>query len=143
MPAKEPRPASHFRLDLGGRQGVGMFRECSGLDSETSVIEHKSIDDNGRPVVRKVPGEIKWSNITLKRGVDESLDIWKWREQVIQEGPDKSRTNGSVALIDYSGSDRSRPGASIRAGPSSTRAPRSTPAATRSPSRRSRSATRA
>jgi phage tail-like protein len=81
-----------------------MFRECSGLDSETSVIEHKSIDDNGRPVVRKVPGEIKWSNITLKRGVDESLDIWKWREQVIQEGPDKSRTNGSVALIDYSGS---------------------------------------
>ena len=62
------------------------------------------IDDNGRPVIRKVPGEIKWSNITLKRGVDESLDIWKWREQVIQEGPDKSRTNGSVALIDYSGS---------------------------------------
>jgi phage tail-like protein len=104
MPSKEPRPASHFRLDLGGRQGVGSFRECSGLDSETSVIEHKSIDDNGRPVVRKVPGEIKWSNITLKRGVDESLDIWKWREQVIQEGPDKSRTNGSVALIDYSGS---------------------------------------
>ena len=65
MPSKEPRPASHFRLDLGGRQGVGMFRECSGLDSETSVIEHKSIDDQGRPVVRKVPGEIKWSNITL------------------------------------------------------------------------------
>ena len=28
----------------------------------------------------------------------------RWREQVIQEGPDKSRTNGSVALIDYSGS---------------------------------------
>src|SRR3978361_528926 len=75
MPAKEPRPASHFRLDLGGRQ-----------------------------VVRTMPGEIRWSNITLKRGVDETLDIWKWREQVIQEGPDKSRTNGSVALIDYSGS---------------------------------------
>jgi phage tail-like protein len=81
-----------------------MFRECSGLDSETSVIEHKAIDDNGRPVIRKVPGEIKWSNITLKRGVDETLDIWKWRETVIQEGPDSSRTNGSVALIDYTGS---------------------------------------
>ena len=75
-----------------------------GLDSETSVIEHKAIDDKGRPVVRKVPGELKWSNITLKRGVDETLDIWKWRDMVIQKGPDEARTNGNVALIDYSGS---------------------------------------
>ena len=103
MPAKEPRPASHFRLDLGGRQGVGMFRECSGLDSETSVIEHKAIDDNGRPVIRKVPGEIKWSNITLKRGVDESLDIWKWRQDTIDKGADASRVDGKIELLDIAG----------------------------------------
>ena len=104
MPMREPRPASYFRLTLGGKESVGVFKEASGFDSETEVIEHKAIDENGRPHTRKVAGGIKWSNITLKRGVDESLDIWKWREQVIQEGPDKSRTNGSVALIDYSGS---------------------------------------
>ena len=33
-----------------------MFRECSGLDSETEVIEHKSVDENGLPVMRKVAG---------------------------------------------------------------------------------------
>ena len=104
MPSKEPRPASHFRLDLGGHEGVGMFRECAGLDSETSVIEQHSVDDNGRPLIRKVPGAVKWSNITLKRGVDESLDIWKWREQVINSGPDSARVDGNIALIDYSGS---------------------------------------
>jgi phage tail-like protein len=104
MPSKEPRPASHFRLDLGGHEGVGMFRECAGLDSETSVIEQHSVDDNGRPLIRKVPGAVKWSNITLKRGVDESLDIWKWREQVINSGPDSARIDGNIALIDYSGS---------------------------------------
>ena len=100
---KEPRPASHFKLSIGGRESAGMFRECGGLDSETSVIEQSSVDDAGRPVVRKVPGATKWSNITLKRGVDESLDLWKWRETVIQKGPDEARTDGTIQLIDYTG----------------------------------------
>jgi phage tail-like protein len=104
MPSKQPRPATHFRLDLGGHEGVGMFRECTGLDSETSVIEQHSVDDNGRPTIRKIPGAAKWSNISLKRGVDESLDIWKWRQTVLDEGPDSARVDGNIALVDYSGS---------------------------------------
>jgi len=103
MPAKEPRPASHFRLDLGGKESVGMFRECAGLDSETTVIEQMSVTDSGVPVMRKVPGATKWSNITLKRGLDETLDLWKWRATVIKEGPDSARTDGSIQLIDYKG----------------------------------------
>jgi phage tail-like protein len=102
MPAKQPRPASHFRLDLGGVEGVGMFRECTGLDSETTVIEQSSVGPKGLEI-RKVPGATKWSNITLKRGVDESLDVWKWREKVLQEGPDNARVDGNIALIDYAG----------------------------------------
>ena len=46
-----------------------------------------------------------WSHIVLKRGVDESLDVWKWRQTVIQEGPDNARVDGNIALIDYSGND--------------------------------------
>ncbi len=75
MPPKEPRPPSRFRLDLGGKEGIGNFRECTGLDSETTVIEHTSVDANGNPIIRKVPGALKWSNITLKRGVDESQEL--------------------------------------------------------------------
>src|SRR6266566_3746726 len=104
MPSKQPRPASHFRLDLGGHEGVGMFRECTGLDSETTVIEQLSVDDNGRPTIRRVPGATVWSHIVLKRGVDESLDVWKWRQTVIQEGPDNARVDGNIALIEYTGS---------------------------------------
>jgi len=81
-----------------------MFRECSGLDSETSVIEHTSVDANGLPFVRKVPGATKWSNITLKRGIDENLDLFKWRDTVVKQGPDSARTDGTIELIDYSGS---------------------------------------
>ncbi len=104
MPDQQPRPSSHFRLNLGGHQNIGVFRECAGLDSETQVIEHKAVDANGLPFIRKVPGATKWSNITLKRGVDENLDLWKWRDVVIKQGPDSARIDGTVELIDYDGS---------------------------------------
>lgn len=103
MPPKEPRPASRFRLDIGGKEGIGNFRECAGLDSETTVIEQTSVDANGNPVVRKIPGPSKWSNITLKRGVDESADLWTWRKQVLDEGPDQARVDGFIELLDYNG----------------------------------------
>ena len=99
----EPTPASHFRIQLDGREQIGLFRECQGLDSEHTVIEHTSNDANGLPVVRKVPGPVKWSNITLKRGVDHASDLWKWREQVLQEGPDRARVDGYIELVDYMG----------------------------------------
>ena len=104
MPSKQPRPASHFRLKLAGKESVGMFRECTGMDSETDVIEQKAVDENGQPTVRKVSGGHKWSNIQLKRGVDEASDLWKWRDQVIKEGPDAARVDGTIELVDYSGS---------------------------------------
>jgi phage tail-like protein len=108
MPKKEPRPASYFRLTLGGNENVGVFKEASGFDSSIDVVEHKFIDDQGRPTVRKVAGGHKWSDITLKRGVDESLDIWKWHNTVINEGADKARVDGTVELLDISGSTIAR-----------------------------------
>ena len=104
MPAREPRPASHFRLTLGGKESVGVFKEASGFDSETDVIEHKATDANGRSFLRKVDGGVKFSNITLKRGVDESLDIWKWRDTVIKQGADAARVDGKIELLDVTGS---------------------------------------
>jgi phage tail-like protein len=101
MPAKQPRPASHFTLQLDGREAVGSFRECQGLDSETSVIEHTSVDDGGLPTIRKVPGQNKWSNIVLKRGVDEQTTLWQWRQEVLDAGPDQARTDGIITLVDY------------------------------------------
>ena len=108
MPPKEPRPASHFRLNIGGKETVGMFRECAGLDSETTVIEQMSVGEDGKPAIRKVPGAEKWSNITLKRGVDENVELWKWRQKVVQEGPDEARVDGFIELIDYKGAPIAR-----------------------------------
>jgi len=73
------------------------------MDSETEVTEHKSTDAKGHPYVRKVAGAVKWSNITLKRGVDTNRKLWEWRDEVVKSGPDKARVDGTISLLDYDG----------------------------------------
>jgi phage tail-like protein len=105
MPAaKKPRPTNHFKLILGGKESVGMFREISGLDDESEIIEQKEADQNGNPLIVKVPGNLKWSNIELKRGIDVDKALWEWRNIVREKGPDEARTDCVLQLCDYDGS---------------------------------------
>jgi phage tail-like protein len=103
MPAKQPRPASHFKLTLGGKESAGVFREISGLDNESDVVEHKFVDEQGKQATRKIVGSTKWANLVCKRGIDEDLTLWKWRQQVIEGDVDGARTDGQIQLLDYKG----------------------------------------
>ena len=102
--AQKPRPTNRFRLTLAGKETIGQFREVSGLDSEQEIVEQKEVDANGNPVIIKVPGNLKWSNIELKRGVDVAKGLWDWRYQVETGGPDAARTDCTLDLLDYDGS---------------------------------------
>ena len=102
--AQKPRPTNHFRLNIGGRETIGQFREVSGLDSEQEIVEQKEVDANGNPTIVKVPGNLKWSNVELKRGIDVDKSLWEWRHQVEMEGPDSARVDCLLELIDYDGS---------------------------------------
>ena len=103
MPEPPTLTGMHFRLTLADREIAGTFREVSGLDSESEVIEERSVDDYGQPVVRKVPGATKWSDITLKRGVDSNRDLWEWREAARKEGAEGAGSDGTIELVDYEG----------------------------------------
>ena len=101
---KKPRPTNHFRLTLAGKEAVGQFREVSGLDNESEIVEQKEVDAQGNPVVIKVNGNLKWSNIELKRGLDTDKGLWEWRYMVETKGPDAARTDCTLELLDYDGS---------------------------------------
>lgn len=96
---KNPLVSFHYSIDI---QGVvkGYFTECSGIGSEHEVIEHKIVNDRGRELVQKIPGRLKWENITLKRGITSSMDIWKWRGQVVQGKVEEARKNGTITMFD-------------------------------------------
>ncbi|MFO7536817.1 MAG: phage tail protein [Chloroflexota bacterium] len=103
----DPLVSFHFGVDLGGR-AIGYFTECSGLGSETEIIEQKVVNESGQEVVLKVPGRLKWENIVLKRGITENLDIWEWRKEVTDGGVKNARLNGSIVMYDQEGGEVAR-----------------------------------
>ena len=88
-----------FVLEIDGVE-MASFRKCTGVESETETIEYKEATKDGKMVIRKVPGAMKWSDITLKKGIDARRDLWDWRKQVEDGDIDAARRNGSVVLYD-------------------------------------------
>lgn len=61
-----PLPKFHFNVQIGGEDMA--CQEVSGLDIETEVIEYRAGNSKVFSKI-KMPGMIKSSNVTLKKGV--------------------------------------------------------------------------
>ncbi len=102
MPQQDPLVSAWFSLEFQGAV-TGAFRECTGLGSENEVVEYKASGPKGDFVIKKVPGRLKWNNITLKRGMTDSMDMWKWRKMVEQGKVSQARKNGSITMYSTDG----------------------------------------
>jgi phage tail-like protein len=87
-----------FHVEIDGID-IGAFKEASGVDSETEIIEYKEAK-GAVMIIKKVPGAMKWADITLKKCIDTSLYLWEWRHQVEQGDIKGARRNGSIILYD-------------------------------------------
>ena len=96
---EDPLVGFHFQIEVQG-QVTGYFTEVSGLGSEHEIVEHKVVNEKGVEVVLKVPGRLKWENITLKRGITSDMQIWEWRKMVENGDVKGARSNGSVTMFD-------------------------------------------
>lgn len=74
---------------------VGGFSECSGLEMSLDVEEYREGGYNG--TVQKFPTRVKWSNITLKKGLGLSPTLWDWHYSFV-EGKGKRR-DGIIVLL--------------------------------------------
>ncbi len=91
-----------FALDIGDKL-AGFFQEASGIGSENEIIETKLTDANGVDFIKKEPGRLKWNDVTLKRGITDSMDIWKWRKMVEEGKIDDARTNCTITMLNRAG----------------------------------------
>jgi phage tail-like protein len=107
MPTEDPLRASSFALEF---QGViaGVFRECSGLGSENSIITQEGRNEKGQYIVQKLPGNIKWTDIVLKSGVTSSLKMWDWRKLVEEGKVEQARKNGALVMYNSEGNEIAR-----------------------------------
>jgi phage tail-like protein len=107
MAEQNPLVSAWFGVEFQG-QVNGAFRECTGLGSENDVVEYKASGPRGEYVIKKVPGRMKWNNITLKRGITDTMDMWQWRKLVEQGKLDEARKNGSIVMFSQQGTEVAR-----------------------------------
>src|SRR6516164_2786982 len=85
---EQPYGAFNYLVSLGGVQGsgdlgqvVGGFSDVSGIGFEISYSEYRNGNEKFN-TARKVPNTNKVSNVTLKRGVVGSDDLFAWIKTV-------------------------------------------------------------
>ncbi len=90
-----PFTVFNFKVYVDQKE-VGGFSECAGLNMETDVIEYRT----GHEIhsMRKLPGLMKFTNITLKRGFTKDKFLADWRKTVLDGNT--QRYSGAIELLD-------------------------------------------
>lgn len=84
----------------------GAFHEVGGLDSSIDVIEHREGGEN--ITTRKYPGQVKFSNLSLKWGMADDRDLYDWHRQWATGDPAARRRSGSIVMLDRQGQEKAR-----------------------------------
>ena len=98
MPRESPYSAFNFEVDFGSGDTAAGFSEVTGLGAEITVAEYRDGTDQEN-LVRKVPNISKVSDVTFKRGIINSSDLWTWINDVRAEGWPQQRVV-QVTLMD-------------------------------------------
>lgn len=95
---EDPLLGFNFMLELEGAI-AGYFTECAGIGSEHEIVEHKVVDSSGHEIVRKIPGRMKWQDVTLKRGITSDLQIYDWRQLAVEGKMSDARKNCTITML--------------------------------------------
>jgi len=69
-----------FQVEVEGRWNA-VFNTCSGLGSASEVAETK-MGDKGGQAIMKIPGRLRWHDVTLERPLTSDRKVWEWRQEV-------------------------------------------------------------
>ncbi|WP_372365487.1 phage tail protein [Candidatus Uabimicrobium sp. HlEnr_7] len=101
----DPYRNFRFRVEIEDIE-IGGFSDVTIPDSSSDVVEYR--EGTEPPYVRKLSGLNKYGVLTLKKGITDSLELYKWREQIEDTGAKDLRKNISLILIDEEGAEKSR-----------------------------------
>jgi phage tail-like protein len=97
---ERPYAQFNFLVDLGTGATEGAqagFQECGPIGLSVDVIEYRNGNEKGNEV-RKLTGLARVSDVTLKRGIIGSLELYRWLDQ-IRNGDQAGYRNVTVQLL--------------------------------------------
>jgi phage tail-like protein len=102
MAVQRDRPYAQFNflIDLGTGATDGPqagFQECSEIGMSVDVIQYRNGNDRENSV-RKLTGLARYPNVTLRRGIIGSLDLYQWLND-IRDGNQTAYRTVTVQLL--------------------------------------------
>lgn len=101
----DPYRNFRFRVEINGINQAG-FNECTFGDTSIEPVEYREGTDPTHP--RKLSGQTKYGDVTLKWGLTDNKDLYDWFITVVEKGAISKRKNISIILVDEEGNDKSR-----------------------------------
>ena len=105
MPRNDPLRNFRFRLEIDGIAQAS-FSEVAIGETTTEAIDYR--EGSEATHVRKLSGLTKFGNVTLKRGITDSLDIWKWHNEILAGQIQSNRKQVIIVAQDEAGADKAR-----------------------------------
>ena len=105
MPDKKASGIWGFKLNLGGAESDGFFKEINGLRSQINTATDHYEDEQGKPFEFTIPqaGSTQWESITLVRGIDEGTALEEWHKDTEEKGSAETAKDITVEMLDNEG----------------------------------------
>ena len=93
--------ANRFSITIDGHE-IATFAELSGITAEIEPAEYWETTASD-PTVSKLAGKVKPPRITLKRGMNGSLELWAWQEAVRKGTMGAGRRSCTLTMFNSEG----------------------------------------
>jgi phage tail-like protein len=102
LPDLDTSVGHSFGLEFDGVQ-IKQINEVSGLKMEQDVIELKQNTNDGKYMIKKLPGRPKAGEVTLTRGLTADTSFEKWIKDSRLGKMPGARKGGAIIVYDYEG----------------------------------------
>ncbi|CAL9386010.1 MULTISPECIES: phage tail protein [Saccharothrix] len=102
LPDLDTSVGHSFGLEVDG-VAIKQISEVSGLKMEQDVIELKQNTNDGKYMIKKLPGRPKAGEVTLTRGLTADNSFEKWVKDSHFGKMGNARKGGAIIVYDYEG----------------------------------------
>jgi phage tail-like protein len=98
---QDPFNSTRFLVEIDGLT-ASAFSSVSGIEAEIAVIDYRSGGEKSVGA-KKLPGEARFSNIVLQRGITNDASLWNWMNDALKGNI--VRKNMSIVLLNEAGEE--------------------------------------
>jgi len=93
--------AARFSITIDGYE-IASFSELGGITTEVEPVKFLESSDK-EIILKQLPGTYKPATIILKRGKNQSMELWAWHEAVLNGDIVAARKSCSLVMYNFDG----------------------------------------